>query len=142
MSISDLCQVYLSSTTSGKWDNWKATLYDIGIKLEAKNHPDHQIFCDAAHTLMMTDRPGYWNWLNAAITKLIEDSTSRLEPLPVLPNYDELSSQDLVEKYESSDGNYSKQDILIELKERYPSSDQLNVEKSQVNLREILKNVL
>lgn len=142
MSVRDRCQLYLSSTSNGNWDNWKSTLYAIGEELEAKNHPDHQIFKDAACSLMMNDTPGYWNWLNVAIAKLIEDSTCRLEPLPVLPDCDELSSDELVTKYESNDGNYSKPDILCELKVRYPALTELNDEKSKVNLREILKDVL
>lgn len=141
MSVRDLCQVYLSSTSSG---NWKSTLSDIGTELEANNHPDFQMFVNAACSLMMNDKPGYRNWLNVAIAKLIEDSTARLEPLPVLPDYEELSSVDLVEKYESNDGNYSKQEISYELKERYPSAlIELNgLNESKVNLREILKDVL
>ncbi len=143
MSVSHLCQAYLSLTTSGNWENWKQNLFNIGMELEAKNHPDFELFSVAACALSMNDKPGYWNWLNATIPKLIEDSTSRLDPLPALPEYDELSSQDLVEKYESNDGNYSKQEILMELKERYPSLIQLNiVEISEVNLREMLRSVL
>lgn len=142
MSIGDLCEVYLSSTSNGNWNNWKEALYNIGKELEEKRHPDHQLFNDAACTLMMNDRPGYWNWLNATIIRLIRGSTSRLEPLPVLPDYDEMSSEDLVEKYESNDDNYSKEDILIELRERYPSLIQLNEAKSNINLREILKSDL
>lgn len=142
MSLSDLCEVYLSSTSIGNWNNWKESLFNIGNELEAKKHPDYQMFYDATCTLTMNDRPGYWNWLNATISKLIKDSTSRLDPLPVLPDYDEMSSQDLVEKYECNDENYSKQEILMELKERYPSLIQLNEVKSKENLSEILKNVL
>lgn len=142
MSIGDLCEVYLSSTSNGKWNNWKEALFNIGKELEEKRHPDYQLFNNAACTLMMIDRPGYWNWLNATITRLIKDSTSRLEPLPVLPDYDEMSSEDLVVKYESNEDNYSKDDILIELRERYPSLIQLNQAKSNFNLREILKNDL
>lgn len=142
MSLRDLCQFYLSSTSNGNWNNWKETLHNIAMELEAKSHPDYQNFYDASCMLMMNDKPGYWNWLNATIRTLIKDSTSRLEPLPVLPDYDELSSQDLVGKYERNDEDYSEQEILLELKERYPSLLSLNSEKEKLNLREILKNVL
>lgn len=142
MSLGDLCEVYLSSTTNGNWNNWKETLFNIGKTLEEQGHPDHRIFYDAACTLMMNDKPGYWNWLNATIKQLVTDSTSRLAPLPVLPDYDELSSIDLVDKYESNDDIYSKQEILSELKERYPSLVQLKFPKSKVDLRELLKNYL
>lgn len=146
MSISSLCESYLSSTSCGNWDNWKGTLHNIGMELETQNHPDCKSFQDAACTLMMMDKPGYWNWLNATVKKLIDDSTSLLDPLPVLPDYDELSSQQLVEQYENIDGNYLKQDILLELQERYPSLIQCDLrsasDKSELNLREILKSVL
>lgn len=142
MSISDLCQQYLSATSIGNWDNWKRSLSNIAKELEIKSHPDFKSFHDASCTLMMNDKPGYWNWLNQSIEKLIQEQTSRLDPLPVLPDYDELSSHELVVKYESNDGNYSKQDILNELKQRYPMLIELNDEKSEVNLRESLKSVL
>lgn len=145
MPVSDLCEAYLSSTTSGNWNNWKETLHNIGTELETENHPNAKLFQAAACQLMMNDTPGYWNWLNATIKKLIENSTSSFDPLPVLPDYDELTSQQLVQEYDNNDGNYSKQEIFYELKERHPSlieSDWSDCDKIKLNLREILKNVL
>lgn len=139
MSISELCQEYLSLTTSGNWDNWKTSLHNIGRELEANKHPDFEAFQGAACALMMNDKPGFWNWLHLSLTKLVKDSTSRLDSLPVLPDYDELSNKDLVEKFECNDGNYSKQEILTELSERFPSIIQCNDDTSVVNLREKLK---
>lgn len=141
MPISDLCQVYLTTTASGKWDNWKKTLFDIADQLEAAKHPDYHMFYDASCTLMMNDKPGYLNWLNNTIAKLMTDSMSTFDPLPVLPDYDELSSQDLVDKYEDNDENYSKHEILVELKERFPSLIELDAGTLNVNLRETLKDV-
>lgn len=140
MSVSELCQEYLSSTSNGNWNNWKHCLLNISDELESKNHPDQEIFHAAAWTLMMNYKPGYWSWLDKTIAKLINDPISRLDPLPDLPDYEEMSSEDLVQKYEIDDKNYSQQDILAELKQRYPlliqSSD------SYHNLREELKEVL
>lgn len=142
MSIRELCQMYLTSTSNGNWNKWKHNLADISVELEANNHPDHQTFHSAAYTLMMNDKPGYWSWLDKAMTMLINDPTSRLDELPDLPDYDEMSIRDLVEKYESDDKNYSRQEILTELEQRYPSLIESSVVDSNVNLRDKLKDVL
>ncbi|KAG4071738.1 hypothetical protein HA402_011892 [Bradysia odoriphaga] len=146
MSVGDLCEAFLSSTTSGNWNNWKESLHNIGMELETQNHPNCKLLQDAACALMMYNKPGYWNWLNATMKKLIADSTSSFDPLPVLPDYDELSSEQLVQQYEKNDGNYSKQEILYELRDRYPTLIQCDFwpdfDKLKLNLREILKSVL
>jgi hypothetical protein len=76
------------------------SLANIIDALEAEKHSDQQVFHTAAWAFMMNDRPEYWLWLDAAIAKLINDPTSRLDPLP---DYDEMSSKDLVDKYEIDD---------------------------------------
>ena len=134
MSIRDLCQMYHSSASTGKW---KKTLGEIIVALEGENHPDQQHFRTAAYMLMMNDKPGYWSWLETAIVKLIDDPTARLDSLPDLLDYDELSSNDLVEKYERNDKNYSRHEIFNELKQRHP----LLIHSDQ-NLKEQLKDVL
>lgn len=139
MSIRDLCQVYQSPASSS---NWKKSLADIIAALQAENHPDQQIFHTVACTLMMNDRPGYWRWLDTEIIKLINDPTSRLDPLPDLPDYDEMSSKDLVDKYEMDDKNYSRREILEELKQRYPLLIQSTEVESNLDLREKLKDFL
>lgn len=142
MSISELCQLYLTSTSNGDWNNWKQTLANISDELEAKNHPDWQIFQSAAWMLMMQDKPGYLSWLDGTIRKLINDPTSTLDALPDLPEYDEMSIQDLVEKYETDDKNYSRREILTELAQRYPLLIQSSGPDSNLNLRDKLKEVL
>jgi hypothetical protein len=130
MSVRDCCQIYRSSTNV----YWKILLGDIIAALKTENHPDQEIFSTVACMLMMHDKPGYWRWLNLAITKLIDDPVSRLDQLPDLPDYDEMSDKDLVEKYEMDDENYPKNEILAELKYRYPEL----ILSDEVNLKDIL----
>ena len=130
MSVRDSCQIYRSSTNV----YWKHLLGDIIAALKNENHPDQEIFSSVACMLMMRDKPGYWHWLNLAITKLIDDPTSRLDQPPDLQDYDEMSDKDLVEKYEANDENYPRGDILTELKYRHPELDLSN----EVNLKDIL----
>ncbi|UJR36157.1 hypothetical protein I4U23_028891 [Adineta vaga] len=139
MSIRDLCQTYQSSTSKGDWNDWKKHLYQIATILEEENHSDSGNFRNVAYTLMMNDKPGYGSWLNKSIVKLINDSKARLDPLPDLLDYDEMSSKDLIDKYEFDDKNYSRQEILIELRRRYPSLIESDEMKSNLNLKDILK---
>jgi hypothetical protein len=132
MSVRVCCQIYRSSTNA----NWKHLLGDIIAALKTENHPDQEIFSNVAWTLMMRDKPGYWLWLNLAITKLIDDPVSRLDRPPDLSDYDEMSDKDLVEKYEIDDENYPRDEILEELKYRYP----LLTLSNEVNLKDILLN--
>jgi hypothetical protein len=73
MSVRDRCQIYRSSSDG----YWKTLLGDIITALKTENHPDQQIFSNVAYTLMMNDKPGYSNWMDIAITKLIDDPMSR-----------------------------------------------------------------
>ena len=142
MSISDLCRTYQSARSNGSWDNWKRDIYQIATELERENHPNYKEFHTVAIGLMMNDIPGYGPWLNKAIAALIVDSKAQLDPLPDLPDYDEMSSKDLVDKYEMNDTNYSREDILMELRQRYPSLIQSDQMEYNFNLREILKDVI
>jgi hypothetical protein len=138
MSVRDQCQIYRSSSNV----YWKHLLGDIITALQTENHPDQDFFSTVAWTLMMHDKPGYWRWLDLAITKLIDNPTARLEPPPDLPDYDEMSNKDLVNKYEVNDENYPRNEIVTELKYRYPLLIQSNDVESVVDLREKLKDVL
>ena len=138
MSVRDQCQIYRSSSNV----YWKHLLSDIITALQTENHPDQDFFSTVAWTLMMHDKPGYWRWLDLAITKLVDNPTARLEPPPDLPDYDEMSNKDLVNKYEINDENYPRNEIVTELKYRYPLLIQTNDVESVVDLREKLKNVL
>ncbi|CAF0742738.1 unnamed protein product [Rotaria sordida] len=138
MSVRDRCQAYCSPSSG----YWKHSLSDIMIALETEDHPDQQIFATVACTLMMNDRPGYWHWLENAIAKLIHDPKSRLEPLPDLPEYEEMSSKDLLDKYEIDDENYPRNEILSELKYRYPLLIQSDEIESIIDLRDKLKDVI
>ncbi|CAF2387087.1 unnamed protein product [Rotaria sp. Silwood2] len=138
MSVRELCQAYCSLSSGC----WKHSLSDIMNALKTEDHPDHQIFSTVACTLMMNDRPGYWHWLNNTITKLIDDPKSRLDLLPDLPEYEEMSSKDLLDKYEIGDENYPRNEILRELKYRYPLLIQLDEVESIIDLRNKLKDVI
>jgi hypothetical protein len=132
MSVRDQCQNYRSLSNV----NWKHSLGDIILALKTENHPDQEIFSTVACTLMMHDKPGYWHWLDRAINKLIDDPMARLD-LPLdLPDYDEMSDQDLIDKYEMNDENYPRNEIFSELKYRYP----LLIQSDDMNLKDILKN--
>jgi len=122
MSVRDRCEIYRSSSDG----NWKHLLLDIITALTTENHPDQESFSTVAWTLMMHDKPGYWRWLDIAIIKLINDPTSRLDPPPDLSDYDEMSCKDLVDKLESVDDNYPRNEIIAELKYRYPLLIQSN----------------
>lgn len=89
--------------------------------------------------LMMKDKLGYSCWLDRAITKLIDDPTSRLDPSIDLPDYDEMSCEDLTDKYEISDENYPRNEILGELKYRYPLLLQSNEIESAADSKKQLK---
>jgi hypothetical protein len=130
MSVRDSCQIYQSSTNV----YWKTLLGDIIAALKNENHPDQEIFSSVACMLMMRDKPGYWHWLNLAIRKLIDDPTSRLDQPPDLPDYDEMSDKDLVEKYEINNEIYPRSDILTELKYRHPEL----ILTDEVNLKDVL----
>ncbi|CAF0924724.1 unnamed protein product [Rotaria sp. Silwood1] len=138
MSVRERCLAY-SSSSSGYW---KHSLSDIISALKTEDHPDHQIFSTVACTLMMNDRPGYWHWLENAIAKLIDDPKSRLDPLPDLPEYEEMSNKELLDKYEVGDENYPRTDILGELKYRYPLLIQSDEIESIIDLRNKLKDVI
>ncbi len=135
MSVRDRCQIYRSSSDG----YWKTLLGDIITALKTENHPDQQIFSNVAYTLMMNDKPGYSNWMDIAITKLIDDPMSRQDPPPELPDYDEMSGKDLIDKYEINDENYPRDEVFRELKYRYPLLIQSNKIESIVDLREKLK---
>lgn len=133
MSIVDQCKHY-SSTTSNI--SWKHRLGNIIEALKREAHPDHEIFSNVACILMMHNQPGYGCWLNRTIAKLIDDPKARLDLPPDLPDYGDMTDADLVEKYElNNDENYPRDEILIELKCRYPSL--ILTENS--NLRSILQ---
>jgi hypothetical protein len=138
MSVRECCQVYRSSSTR----YWKNSLGDIITALKTENHPDQQTFSTVACTLISRDKPGYWRWLDTAITKLINDSLSRLDPPPDLTDYDDMSCKDLVDKYEIDDENYPRNEILTELKYRYPLLIQSNEAVSILDLRDKLKDVI
>jgi hypothetical protein len=138
MSVRDSCQIYRSSSNG----YWKSLLGDIITALKTENHPDQEIFSTVACTLMMKDQPGYWRWLDIAITKLINDPISRLDPPADLPAYDEMSCKELVDKYEIDDENYPRNEILTELKYRYPLLIQSNQVESVLDLREKLKDII
>lgn len=138
MSVRDRCQIYRSSSNG----YWKHLLLDIITALKTEIHPDQESFSTVAWTLMMHDKPGYWRWLDIAITKLINDPISRLDPLPDLPDYDEMSCNDLVDKYDNVDDNYPRNEIITELRYRYPLLIQSNEVESILNLREKLKDVI
>lgn len=134
MSVQNYCEVY-RSTSNGYW---KHKLGDIITALTTENHPDQEKFSMVACTLMMKDQPGYSRWLDTAINKLIDDPTSRLDALPELPDYDEMSCNDLLDKYEGNDENYPRDEILRELKYRYPSIIQSDAIESIADLKEKL----
>jgi hypothetical protein len=138
MSVRDCCQAYRSSSNK----NWKHSLGDIITALKAENHPDQERFSHVAITLMMNDKPGYWCWLDAAITKLINDPISRLDAPPDLLDYDQMSCKDLVDKYEINDENYPCKEILTELMYRYPLLIQSDEVVSVIDLRDMLKDVM
>jgi hypothetical protein len=138
MSIHDHCQAYRSSSAG----YWKHALSNIVAALKRENHPDAQLFASASCSLMMNDTPGYWRWLNVAITKLIEDPTSPLDPLPDLPEYHELSSRELIDKYETDDGDYMRRSILEELRCRYPLVIKTDEPELITDLKERLKDVI
>jgi hypothetical protein len=56
-----------------------------------------------------------------------------------LPDYDEMSGKDLIDKYEINDENYPRDEVFRELKYRYPLLIQSNKIESIVDLREKLK---
>jgi len=138
MSIADLCQAYRLSTGG----YWKHALSNIMAALEQENHPDEKLFAMASHSLMMNDTPGYWRWLDGALAKLIDQPTARLDPLPDFPEYGELSTRELIEKYEVNDGNYTQQSVLAELQSRYPSLIKAYEPEPITDLRERLKDVI
>lgn len=53
-----------------------------------------------------------------------------------------MSNKDLINKYEINDENYPRNEIVTELKYRYPLLIQSNDVESVVDLREKLKDVL
>lgn len=118
MSVIDQCKHYRSASNV----YWKTLLGDIIEALKREGHPDQEIFSNVAWTLMMHDKPGYWDWLNRMIDRLINDPKARLEPPVDLPDYGEMSDAELIEKYEmNNDRNYPREELLGELKYRYPS---------------------
>jgi hypothetical protein len=139
MSVRDLCQAY-RSRPPGVY--WKQSLGKIMEALKEENHPDQQAFSSVGCMLMMNDAPCYWRWLDMAITKLIDDPTARLDPVPDLPDYDQMSSKDLVDKYEIDDENCLRDDILAELRSRYPLLIEANEVEPIVDLKERLKDVI
>ena len=138
MSVADHCQAYRSSVGP----SWKQALGNIIAALHTDNHPDEQRFTDVAYMLMMKDKPGYWHWLETAVTRLIDDSTSRLDPVPDLPDYDEMSVEDLLNRYEMNDQDFRQTDILNELHYRHPSLVKSTQIESIAVLREKLKDAI
>ena len=120
----------------------KKDVYQIATKLERANHPNWKEFHTVAIALIMNDTPGYWAWLNKAIAALIADSKAQLDLLPDLPDYDEMKSKDLVDKFEMNDANYPRENVLMELKERYPSLIRSDWMECNLSLREVLKDVI
>lgn len=138
MSVADHCQAYRSSVGP----SWKQALGNIIAALHTDNHLDEQRFAGVAHMLMMKDKPGYWHWLDTAVARLIDDSTSRLDPIPDLPDYDEMSVEDLLNRYEMNDQDFRQTDILNELHYRHPSLIKSTQIESIDDLREKLKDAL
>ena len=138
MSVADRCQAYRSSVGP----SWKQALGEIIVALHTENHPDEQRFTDVAYMLMMKDKPGYWHWLETAVSRLIADPTGRLDPVPDLPDYDEISVEELLNRYEMNDQSFRQSDILTELRYRYPSLLTWNQVESAADLRAKLKDAL
>ena len=132
MSVVDQCKNYRSALNI----YWKHRLGEIIEALKREAHPDQEIFSNVAITLMMHNKPGYSCWLNRVIDKLIDDPKARLDHPVDLPDYGEMTDPDLIEKYElNNDENYPREEILTELKYRYPSL----VLTENVNLRTIVQ---
>ena len=131
MYVVDQCMHYRSASNV----YWKTLLGEIIEALKREEHPDQEIFSNVAWTLMMHDKPGYWAWLNQMIDRLINDPKARLEPSVDLPDYGEMSDADLFEKYKmNNDKNYPREELIGELKYRYPSLDL----SDNVDLRDII----
>lgn len=142
MSIVELCRAYHASTSTGSGKNWKTILFELSTALEQAQHPQFEMFRTMAWTVAMSDKPGSWTWIRTAIDRLLVDPTAQFDALPELPDYEELSTKDLVDKYESNDVDYARGEILYELKQRFPSLIQSDVPDDNLRLREKLKDVI
>ncbi|CAF0744835.1 unnamed protein product [Didymodactylos carnosus] len=119
--IQDLCLEYKRAFTGESSRNWKHILGEISELLKHEQHPDAANFETVVVSLCCQDTPGYWPWLDTALEILGVDSKLKLEPLPQLPDYQDLITEDLLNLWDDkTQGNYTRHGLFNELQSRYP----------------------